>query len=296
MAAVVAPVHAADVVIGLPNWPSVNVTARILEILIEANAGVSVELQTATNPVIFEGMATGSMHIHPEVWFPNQQALFDKHADALIVNRHPAVGVQGYCINQAARDAGITDVSDLSDPVKAALLDSDGDGRGQIFIGAPGWSSTGIEKLRAVAYGYELILRSVQLDEGLADSQLAIAEKRRRPWVGFCYSPNHRFIVHRDLTLLSEPPYDAARWRVEPPARVGMAWPQQSIQPVYSRSLARRLPDVARLLDNLDLNSADLSTFAYELVIGKRDAAEVARDWIASHPERVSAWLGYRVR
>jgi glycine betaine/proline transport system substrate-binding protein len=283
--------RAADVVIGVPNWPSVNATAHILQELIQSNFGISVELQTATNPVIFEAMAKGSMQIHPEVWLPNQQALYDKYSAVLITNQHPAVGVQGLCVDKAARDAGITDVSDLTDPVKAALLSSDGSGRGEIFIGAPGWSSTNIERQRATQYGYGLVLRLTEIDEGLADSQLAIAEKRHRPWAGFCYAPNHRFVMHRDLALLTEPPYDPARWRVSAPADVAMAWPPQVIRPMYTRAFARQFPGAARLVGNLDLTREDLSSFAYEIVIDKRDPTEFAASWIARHPQRISAWL-----
>ena len=61
------PVLAADVVIGVPNWPSVNATAHILKVAIEQNLGLEVELQNGTNPIVFEAMDSGAMHVHPEV-------------------------------------------------------------------------------------------------------------------------------------------------------------------------------------------------------------------------------------
>ena len=67
---------AADVVIGVPNWPSVKATANIMKVVLEDNLGLEVELQDSTNPVIFEAMDKGSMHVHPEVWLPNQDSLF----------------------------------------------------------------------------------------------------------------------------------------------------------------------------------------------------------------------------
>ena len=36
-------VQAADVVIGVPNWPSVRVTAHVLKVVMEDNLGVEVE-------------------------------------------------------------------------------------------------------------------------------------------------------------------------------------------------------------------------------------------------------------
>jgi ABC-type proline/glycine betaine transport system substrate-binding protein len=70
-----APAFAADIVIGVPNWPSVAATANVLKVVIEDNLGLEVELQNGTNPIVFEAMDKGSMHAHPEVWMPNQQNL-----------------------------------------------------------------------------------------------------------------------------------------------------------------------------------------------------------------------------
>ena len=39
-------------------------------------------------------------------------------------------------------------LSDLTDPDMAAHLDSDGDGKGEMWIGASGWASTNVEKIR----------------------------------------------------------------------------------------------------------------------------------------------------
>ena len=76
---VAAPAMAADVVIGVPNWPSVRVTANVLKVVMEENLGLEVELQNGTNPVVFEAMDSGAMHVHPEVWLPNQSNLHDTY-------------------------------------------------------------------------------------------------------------------------------------------------------------------------------------------------------------------------
>ena len=61
--AVSAPALAADIVVGVPNWPSVTVTANVIKEIVEKNLGLTVELQTGTNPVIFEAMDKASMHM-----------------------------------------------------------------------------------------------------------------------------------------------------------------------------------------------------------------------------------------
>ena len=43
------PAFAADVVVGVPNWPSVEVTANVIKAIVEQNLGLKAELQTGTN-------------------------------------------------------------------------------------------------------------------------------------------------------------------------------------------------------------------------------------------------------
>ena len=54
LSASVASAQVADIVIGVPNWPSVAATASILKVVLEENFGLEVELRNGTNPVIFE--------------------------------------------------------------------------------------------------------------------------------------------------------------------------------------------------------------------------------------------------
>jgi glycine betaine/proline transport system substrate-binding protein len=295
-----APSLAQDVVVGVPNWPSVTVTANVIKEIVEKNMGLTVELQTGTNPVIFEAMDKGSMHIHPEVWLPNQQGLVDQFAAKVELNGNATSAVQGICVNKAAVDAGIADISDLTDPTKAALLDSDGNGKGEVFIGATGWASTTVEKAKAHGYGYDQVVDLVELDEGVAYSQLDAAIAGGKPWAGFCYKPHHLFTVHPEMVFLTEPAHDAAAWKALTPeedpewlanSNVAMAWPPAFIQPVFAKEMDSAAPQVASLMRNIDITADELGAFSYSVVIDGKDAAVVASEWIAANPDRVSAWL-----
>ncbi|CAN0601439.1 unnamed protein product, partial [Ectocarpus sp. 12 AP-2014] len=99
--AAVSSAQAADLVLGVPNWPAANATANILKVVIEENFGLDVELQNGTNPIIFEAMDAGSMHLHPEVWMPNQQNLHDQYVQenqSVVMNDNPVQAVQGMCV------------------------------------------------------------------------------------------------------------------------------------------------------------------------------------------------------
>ena len=132
--------QAADIVIGVPNWPSVAATADILKVVIEDNYGLEVELQNGTNPVIFEAMDGGSMHIHPEVWLPNQQNLHDTYVTekgTVSMNPNGVPSFTGICATKGTVErTGIKSLSDLTDPDMAVNFDEDGDGMGDIWIGS----------------------------------------------------------------------------------------------------------------------------------------------------------------
>ena len=99
--------RAADVVIGVPNWPSVNVTAHVLKVIMEDNLGLEVELQNGTNPVVFEAMDRGDMHVHPEVWLPNQSNLhnkFVKERKTVMANGNGIPAFQGMCVPKATAE------------------------------------------------------------------------------------------------------------------------------------------------------------------------------------------------
>ena len=109
-----------------------------------------------------------------------------------------------------------------------------------------GWGSTTIEQAKAHGYGYDAVEDLVELDESLAYAQLDPAITAGKPWVGFCYTPHYLFALHPEMTLLTEPAYDAAAWKMVQPAddadwlnksNVAMAWPQAFIQPSYAVSL-----------------------------------------------------------
>ncbi len=297
------PVMAADIVIGVPNWPSVNATAHILKVAIEQNLGLEVELQNATNPIVFEAMDSGAMHVHPEVWMPNQQNLHDTFVQdkgTVAMNPNGVVAFQGMCVDQATADAnGIVSIDDLTNPDIANLFDSNGDGRGELWIGAPGWASTNVEKIRAKSYGYDQTLDLIEIDETVAYADLANAIEAGKPWAGFCYTPHYVFALH-DMTILEEPPYDPDKWMVIQPtddpewlekSDAGVAWDSAYLHVHYAKALEGSHPEVASMLANLSLTTDEVSAMTFALVIDEKEPLAYAEEWVAANEDKVLDWL-----
>lgn len=297
------PALAADVVIGVPNWPSVNATAHILKVAIEQNLGLEVELQNGTNPIVFEAMDSGAMHVHPEVWLPNQQNLHDtfvKDKGTVVMNPNGAEAFQGMCVDQVTADAnGIVSIDDLTNPDIANLFDSNGDGRGEIWIGAPGWASTNVEKVRAKSYGYDQTLELVEIDETVAYANLSNAIEAGDAWVGFCYTPHYVFALH-DVVVLEEPPHDASKWMVIQPtddpewlskSDAGVAWDSAYLHLHYAKELETSHPEVASMLANMALTADEVSAMTFALVIDGKEPLAYAEEWVAANEDKVLGWL-----
>ncbi|WP_217356542.1 ABC transporter substrate-binding protein [Ruegeria atlantica] len=302
-AVIAGPALAADIVIGVPNWPSVNATAHILKVAIEQNLGLEVELQNGTNPIVFEAMDSGAMHVHPEVWMPNQQNLHDtyvKDKGTVTFNANGVEAFQGMCVDKATAEAhGITSIEDLTNPDNAALFDSNGDGQGELWIGAPGWASTNVEKIRAKSYGYDQVFELTEIDETVAYANLDNAIKAGDPWVGFCYTPHYVFALH-DMQILEEPAYDAAKWNVLQPtddpdwlekSEAGVAWDLAYLHLHFAKSLEDEYPEVATMLANMKLDTDTVSAMTYALVIEGKEPLAYAEEWVGANEDAVLGWM-----
>ncbi|MYG27653.1 MAG: amino acid-binding protein, partial [Boseongicola sp. SB0677_bin_26] len=256
-----------DIVIGVPNWASVRGTAHILKVALEDNLGLTVELQIGTNPVIFEAMDSGAMHVHPEVWLPNQQNLHDTFVmekGTVTFNPNAVLAEQHICVTRDTQErTGISALIDLTDPAVASQFDTDGDGMGEVWIGAAGWASTNVEKIRAKTYGYVETMNLIEMDETLALAQVDSAIAQGENIVFYCYTPHHMFSLY-DLVKLEEPPFDPAEWDVKQPtddpnwlenSMAGTAWDSTKLHVFYSRALEERHPAAAAMLAGVELNA-----------------------------------------
>ena len=295
--------QAADIVIGTPNWVSVQGTAEIIKVVLEDNLGLEVEIQNGTNPIVFEAMDKGSMHVHPEVWLPNQQNLYNTYVvekETVVMNPNAVISFQGICVpTPIAEEFGVKKISDLTDPKIAKIFDRDGDGKGDLWIGATGWASTNVEKIRAKSYGYDQTLDLKEMDETLAMSELDAATTQGRAIVTSCYNPHYMFVKY-DLTVLEEPAHDPDKWTVLQPtddpdwlakSSAGVAWNDSKVYISFAKSLLTDQPDAASILSKIDLDVLQVSDMVYQITENNMDFDDYARKFVDENKDQVDSWL-----
>lgn len=294
---------AADVVIGVPNWPSVQATAHVLKVALENKLDLEVELQDGSNTAVFEAIDAGTMHVHPEAWLPNLDHLKREYVDGkktIKLKPSGATGTQAMCVTKGtAERTGIRDLKQLREPEMARKFDTDGDGKGDIWIGADGWGSTPIEQIRAKSYGYDKTMTLKIMEEDVALSEVDKAVKENRNIVFYCYTPHYMFVVN-DLVVLNEPAHDATQWIIVQPSptpgwfeksSAGVAWNTAALNIGYAASLEADQPEVVAMLNNVLLDTDTLSAMTYALSVEKQDPSEFAKKWVEDNADTVDSWF-----
>jgi glycine betaine/proline transport system substrate-binding protein len=289
----------ANLVIAAPNWPSGKATANILKIGLSKEFGLDADIKELGALNAFVGLDSGTVDIHPEVWSPNLDAVIDKYVvqKKAVILAHRAVNAwQGLCATPAAAK-DFKSVDDLKDKAKTAVLDTDGDGKGELWIGAPTWLSTGIERVRANSYGYVADLSLVEAEEDVAMAAVDAAVATDQPMVFACYAPHYVFDLHK-ITRLAEPAHADDKWKIVPasdPDWIGkssapVAWPTAHFSIAYATALTTSHADVAKFLENVDFTTDEVTEMSYALEVERQDPVAFAKAWVDKNSGRVDGW------
>ncbi len=294
------------VMVGEPTWPGAKIIANLIAEVITSKLGAEADLVPGTNPVIFAAMdgGRGDIDVHPDVWLPNQKSLTDEYVDgkgSVRLSEGAYEGRTGFCVpTYMAENHNIRSVYDLGTPMAQELFDSDGDGMGEIWVGASGWASTNVHKVKARDYGIDTFLVPGTEDETVFYSKLQDLIENKKGAVFYCYKPHYVHALY-DVTMLEEPPHDPNQYTIIQPNEDADWFDKSSIMTgdavktvriAHSKSLDDRAPEVASFLTSIDLSSDDVSAMTYEVVVKGREPAEVVKEWVANNGDIVDGWLG----
>ena len=292
--------------IGVPSWTGAQAIAHLLQAVVEDRIGGEAGLAPGNNATIFQAMhqGKGDIDVHPDVWLPNQESFTKKYVDGagtVALSQHPYEGNQGFCVSKNfAKQYKITDIADLGRPDVAMKMDSDGNGKGEMWIGAPGWASANVNEVKVRDYGLLDFVEPVRAEESVKTARVKDSIAKDEGYAFYCYKP-HAIWYMFDVQMLSEPAYDPAKYVMVQPSdspdwydksMVASKDALKNVQIAWSNSLEERSPAIAEFFERFELTTDDVSNFAYQISGKSRDPAEVAKEWVENNPERVDAWLG----
>ena len=292
--------------IGVPSWTGAQAIAHLLKEVVETRIGGEAGLVPGNNATIFQAMdqGKGDIDVHPDVWLPNQESFTKKYVDGagtVQLSSNPYEGNQGFCVSEDfGRANNITDIADLGRPDVAAKMDSDGNGKGEMWIGAPGWASANVNEVKVRDYGLMDFVEPVRAEESVKTARVKDSIAKGEGYAFYCYKP-HAIWYMFDVKMLTEPKYDPANYVMVQPSddpdwfnksKVSTKDALKQVQIAWSKSLKARSPAIAEFFERFGLQADDVSNFAFEISGKGRDPADVAKEWVAANPDRVDAWLG----
>ena len=210
-------------------------------------------------------------------------------------------GKQGFCVSKNFSEANnVTWIFDLTRPEIAAKMDNDGNGKGEIWIGAPGWASANVNQVKVRDYGLETFMEPIRAEQSVMVATVGDTITKDQGYAFYCYAPHAIWFMH-DIVRLEEPAYDPARYKMVQPSddpdrftksMVASEDALKNVQIAYSSSLSDHSPAIADLLANIQLDTDTVSNWSFEIAGNDREPAEVVAEWIAANSKRVDSWLG----
>lgn len=292
--------------IGEPSWVGAKAIANLIKVVVEERIGGEATLVPGNNAAIFQAMdaGKGDIDVHPDVWLPNQESFTKKFVDGagtVELSKNSYEGKQSFCVSrQFSEKHNVTSIFDLARPEIAELMDSDGNGKGEIWVGAPGWASANVNEVKVRDYGLTPFMDAVRAEQSVMQATVGDTIAKGTGYAFYCYSPHAIWVLH-DIVRLEEPAHDPEKYKMLQPdadpdwfdkSYVASEDALKNVQVAYSKSLKARSPVIYEFLQNMALTAEDVSAFAYEVAGKDRDPAEVAREWIAKNSSRVDGWLG----
>ena len=221
-------------------------------------------------------------------------------AGTVSLSENHYIGNQGFCRDtQLCQQNNITDIADLGRPDVAAKMDSDGNGKGEMWIGAPGWASN-VNEVKVRDYGLLSFIEPIRAEESVKTARIKDAIAKNEGYTFYCYEP-HAIWSMFDVVMLTEPKNDPAKYKMIQPSNSANWYEEwfvaskdalKQVQVAFSNSLAGRSPAISDFLANMKLDASDVSLFAYEIAGQGREPADVAKEWVANNSDRVDGWLG----
>ncbi|MEL6424705.1 MAG: glycine betaine ABC transporter substrate-binding protein [Pseudomonadota bacterium] len=294
------------VMIGEPSWPGAKIMANLIGQVIEGRLGGEVGYAPGANAVIFAAMdgGRGDIDVHPDVWLPNQSSFTDEYVDGkgtVSLSSGSYEGRSGFCTpTYMAEKHNIRSVFDLGTPDAQSLYDTNGDGMGEIWIGASGWASTNVHQVKVRDYGIGAFLEPTTEDETVFYARLKDAIADEQGVVFYCYKPHYVHALY-DVTMIEEPEHDPNAYTIVTPDQDADWFNKSSIMTgdqvktvrvAYSNSLNDRNSAAASFLANIDMDADALSELTYKVVVQGGEIDTVVSDWIGANGTVVDGWLG----
>ena len=248
-------------------------TAVVAQILTEL--GYQPVITVLSVPVTFESMKNGDMDVFLAIWLPTQEPMLKPYlADGSIkLLRANLVGAKyTLAVPDYLYDAGLKDFKDINRFRKELGA--------SIYGIEPG--NDGNELILAMIKKNEFGLAGFKVVESSEQGMLAQVERavRAKSAIVFLAWAPHPMNTHYPL-----------RYLMGGDATFGPNYGAATVNTLTRKGYSESCPNLGRLLANLQFDVDLENKFMDRILTDKVSAADLAREWVATRPARMTPWL-----
>lgn len=309
------------VTIAEQSFAGSKAVSYILKAVIEKRLGGQADVKLADTAVAVTALdkGDGQLDVIGDFWMPNQNARWTEFVEkkkTIFHNDEPYKGIQRLWIPGYLQDSHkIYSIDDLKKPEIAKLFDSDGNGLGEYWPGAPGWGSTQIWMVKMRSYGLDKLFEHTIVDQAVFLNKLDSEYKKKKAMLFYYWTPEWvpqaydirplkeaQFTGYKGENAKGSPfyagekgcfelynPREAQDWLER--SHITCQNPDAEIWVVYSKSLATRAPRTAQFFKQIKLDPAEVSKWVGSIARDKKDPQDVAEEWVSKNKSIVDEWI-----
>ena len=207
--------------------------------------------------------------------------------------------LQGYLVDKASYDAGITDLGQLTDPATAARFDADGDGKADLAGCVPGWGCERVIEHQLTEFG---LRDAVTHNQGAYNAIIADTIARQKNGEAVLYYTWTPYWVSGALVPGQDVEWLSVPFTALPDGGTGetefngknLGFAVDSIRVVAGNDFLAANPAAAKLFELARIDINDISA-QNKLIADGEDGAAAIDDhvtaWIAAHRAEYDGWL-----
>ena len=247
-------------------------------------------------------IGTGDADFTAVHWDPLHAAFFEESGgDAVMskVGNYIPGALQGYLVDKASFDAGVTNLGDLSDAAVAARFDADGDGSADLAGCPPGWGCERVIEHQLTEYDLRGTVTHTQGEYNAVIADTIARLENGESVIYYTWTPYwvSGVLVPGENVEWIEVPYSSL-----PDDRTdntefdgkNLGFAVNSLRIVASNDFLAANPAAARLFELATLDINEVSAQNMRMRDGEDSIEDVRRhvdEWIAENRETFDGWL-----
>lgn len=260
------------------------------------------EPSEAEYQTIHLAIGTGDADFTAVSWHTLHDAFFQEAGGEAVMSRvgtYIEGALQGYLVDKASYDSGVTNIGDFTDPAVAARFDADGDGKADLAGCIPGWGCERVIEHHLTEYG---LRDTVAHNQGAYQAIIADAMARHangEPILYYTWTPywvSGAMVPGKDVEWLSVPytslpEGDSGETEFE---GKNLGFAVDSIGVVARNDFLEANPAAKKLFEVAKLDINDISAENKLITDGENTSEDIDKhvaDWIAANQAEFDGWL-----